>query len=48
LWVIRLALLKIAALITIGVRRVRIAMASACPNQRSFKQAWVSLAAAAR
>jgi Transposase DDE domain group 1 len=45
---IRLALLKIGALITISVRRVKIAMASACPNQRSFKQAWVSLAVAAR
>jgi Transposase DDE domain group 1 len=44
---IRLALLKIGALITVSVRRIKIAMASACPNQRSFKQAWVSLAAAA-
>ncbi|WIM09200.1 IS1380 family transposase [Enhydrobacter sp.] len=45
---IRLALLKIGALITISVRRIRLAMASAWPNQRSFKQAWISLAAAAR
>jgi hypothetical protein len=45
---IRLALLKIGALITVSVRRVKIAMASACPVQRSFKQAWVSLSAAAR
>jgi hypothetical protein len=45
---IRLALLKIGALITITVRRVKIAMASACPSRRSFKQAWLSLSAAAR
>ena len=37
MWFIRLALLKIAALITIGVRRVRIAMTSAWPNQRSLQ-----------
>jgi hypothetical protein len=44
---IRLALLKIGALITISVRRVRIAMASACPYQDEFRHAHVLLTAAA-
>ena len=45
---IRLALLKIGALITISCRRIKVAMASACPYRRSFKQAFLSLAAACR
>lgn len=45
---IRLALLKIGALITVIVRRIKFALALACPNQRSFKQAFVLLTAAAR
>ena len=44
---IRLALLKIGALITVSVRRVRIAMASACPWQDEFRRAHVLLTAAA-
>jgi hypothetical protein len=45
---IRLALLKIGALVTISVRRVRFAMASGCPYQREFRRAHVLLTAAAR
>ena len=45
---IRLALLKIGAVITISVRRVKIAMASGCPYQIAFREAHVRLQAAAR
>jgi hypothetical protein len=45
---IRLALLKIGALVTISVRRVRFAMASGCPYQHDFRSAHVRLTAAAR
>ena len=44
---IRLALLKIGAVVTTSVRRVRIAMASGCPYQREFRDAHAGLAAAA-
>ena len=43
---IRLALLKIGALVTISVRRVKIAMASACPYAREFAIAHAALTAA--
>jgi hypothetical protein len=36
---IRLKLLKIGALVRISVRRIRIAMASACPTAREWGQA---------
>jgi hypothetical protein len=45
---IRLALLKIGAVVTTSVRRVKIAMASGCPSQREFKRAHALLTAAAR
>jgi hypothetical protein len=45
---IRLALLKIGALVTTSVRRVKFAMASGCPYQNDFRQAHALLAAAAR
>ena len=45
---IRLALLKIGALITVSVRRIKFAMASACPYQHDFRQAHALLTAAAR
>ena len=45
---IRLALLKISALITFSVRRIKFAMASACPYQDDFRQAYALLTAAAR
>ena len=45
---IRLALLKIGAVITTSVRRVKIAMASGCPYQTDFQTAHALLAAAAR
>jgi hypothetical protein len=45
---IRLALLKIGALVTISVRRIKFAMASGCPYQDDFRQAHVLLTAAAR
>jgi hypothetical protein len=45
---IRLALLKIGALVTTSVRRIKFAMASGCPNQDVFRQAHVLLTAAAR
>jgi hypothetical protein len=45
---IRLKLLKIGALIQTSVRRIKIAMASACPYQREFAHAHACLAAAAR
>jgi hypothetical protein len=45
---IRLALLKIGAVITTSVRRIKIAMASGCPYQHAFRQAHARLEAAAR
>ena len=45
---IRLALLKIGAVVTTSVRRVKIAMASGCPYQLDFREAHAWLAAAAR
>ena len=45
---IRLKLLKIGALVTIGVRRVKVAMASACPYAHEFGLAHAFLAAAVR
>src|SRR5690348_12434709 len=45
---IRLKLLKIGALVRVSVRRVKIAMASACPWQHEFKLAHTLLANAAR
>jgi hypothetical protein len=45
---IRLALLKIGALVTISVRRIKFAMASACPYQDDFRQAFALLTAAVR
>jgi hypothetical protein len=45
---IRLKLLKIGALVTTSVRRVRIAMASACPFQDVFAAAHARLCRAAR
>lgn len=40
---IRLKLFKLGAQITISVRRIRIAFASACPYQDVFEQAWHTL-----
>ncbi len=45
---IRLRLLKIGAVVTVSVRRVRLAMSSACPNQAEFIAAFHALGAAAR
>ena len=45
---IRLKLLKIGALVRISVRRIKIAMASACPAAQEWGQAAVRLAAAAK
>jgi hypothetical protein len=45
---IRLALLKIGAVVTTSVRRIKIAMASGCPCQHEFREAHALLAAAAR
>lgn len=45
---VRLKLLKIGALIRISVRRVRIAMASACPAADEWARAVLSLADAAK
>ena len=45
---IRLRLLKIGARITVSVRRIKIAMSEACPNQREFITAFHALSAAAR
>lgn len=45
---IRLGLLKIGALVTVSVRRIRIAMASACPDADAFASAHACLLAAAR
>jgi len=44
----RLRLLKIGAVVTVSVRRVKLAMSSACPNQREFIAAFHALSAAAR
>ena len=44
---IRLKLLKIAALVRISVRRIKLAMASGCPYQREFHTAHARLSAAA-
>lgn len=45
---IRLALLKIGAVVTTSVRRIRIAMASGCPYQHEFRKAHARLEAAVR
>jgi len=45
---IRLKLLKIGALVRVSVRRIKIAMASACPYQREFAVAHALLAQAGR
>ncbi len=45
---IRLKLLKIGAVVTISVRRVRLAMSSACPGQQEYITAFHALNAAAR
>lgn len=45
---IRLRLLKIGAVVTVSVRRVKLAMSQACPNQREFIAAFHALSAAAR
>lgn len=45
---IRLRLLKIGAVVTVSVRRVKLAMSSACPHQREFIAACHALDAAAR
>ncbi len=45
---IRLKLLKIGAVVTISVRRVKLAMSSACPNQAEYIAACHALGAAAR
>jgi hypothetical protein len=45
---IRLRLFKIGALVRVSVRRIKIAMASACPYQNEFALAHLRLAAAAR
>lgn len=45
---IRLRLLKIGAIVTVSVRRVKLAMSEACPNQREFIVAFHALSAAAR
>jgi hypothetical protein len=45
---IRLSLLKIGAVITLSVRRVKVALSSACPWKAEFLAAFESLSAAAR
>ena len=45
---IRLKLLKIGAVVTLSVRRVKLAMSEACPNQSEFIAAFHALSAAAR
>jgi Transposase DDE domain group 1 len=45
---IRLKLLKIGAVVTLSVRRVKLAMSQACPNQREYIAAFHALSAAAR
>jgi hypothetical protein len=44
---IRLKLLKIGALVRVSVRRIKIAMASACPAAQDWGQAAIRLTAAA-
>jgi hypothetical protein len=45
---IRLKLLKIGAVVTVSVRRVKLALSEACPHQREFIAAFHALGAAAR
>ena len=45
---IRLALLKIGAVVTRSVRRIKLAMASGCPYQHEFREAHALLAQAVR
>jgi hypothetical protein len=45
---LRLKLLKIGALISISVRRVKVALSSGCPYKEEFRAAYVALSAAAR
>ena len=45
---IRLKLLKIGAVLTVSVRRVKLAMSEACPNQNEYIAAFHALGAAAR
>jgi len=45
---LRLKLLKIGAVVTVSVRRVRLAMSQACPHQSEFIAAYHALSAAAR
>jgi len=45
---IRLRLLKIGAVVRVSVRRVKLAMSQACPNQSEFIAAFHALSAAAR
>ena len=45
---IRLKLFKIGALVRVSVRRIKVAMASACPYQNEFALAHLRLTAAAR
>jgi hypothetical protein len=45
---IRLKLLKIGAVVTVSVRRVKLAMSEACPNKIEFIAAFHALGAAAR
>jgi hypothetical protein len=40
---IRLKLLKIGATVTVSVRRIKLAFASACPTKRVFTLAWERL-----
>ena len=45
---LRLQLLKIGAVVTVSVRRVKLALSSACPHQYEFIAAFHALSAAAR
>jgi len=45
---IRLRLLKIGAVVSVSVRRVKLAMSEGCPNQREFIAAFHALGAAVR
>jgi methionine synthase I (cobalamin-dependent) len=45
---IRLRVLKIGAVVKVSVRRVKLAMSSACPHQPEFIAAFHALGAAAR
>jgi len=45
---IRLKLLKIGAVVTVSVRRVKLSMSQACPHQGEFIAAFHALGAAAR